>query len=163
MARPRDRRQAGPDRARQRRHRGAAGPREPAPRARAQRRQAVELGRLGVEIEALYGMPMDIEWALADGAFAICRPGRSPRCRRSRQRRTRAAHEWPLPDPKGPVRARQHRRPDARPGQPLFTTLGFEPSAPGMSATIVRLIGSSRPVAGQLFDRSTAMSTRTCS
>ncbi|MEJ2555810.1 MAG: PEP/pyruvate-binding domain-containing protein, partial [Anaerolineae bacterium] len=33
--------------------------------------QAVELARLGVQIEVLYGMPMDIEWALADGAFAI--------------------------------------------------------------------------------------------
>ena len=27
--------------------------------------------RLGVEIEELYGMPMDIEWTLVDGNFAI--------------------------------------------------------------------------------------------
>jgi pyruvate,water dikinase len=33
--------------------------------------QAAELVRLGVQIEALYGMPMDIEWALAEGAFSI--------------------------------------------------------------------------------------------
>jgi hypothetical protein len=29
--------------------------------------QATELARLGVDIEALYGQPMDIEWARADG------------------------------------------------------------------------------------------------
>jgi pyruvate,water dikinase len=33
--------------------------------------QAAELARLGNKIEELYGMPMDIEWALADGALAI--------------------------------------------------------------------------------------------
>jgi phosphohistidine swiveling domain-containing protein len=30
-----------------------------------------ELAHLGVEIEGLYGMPMDIEWALRDGKFAV--------------------------------------------------------------------------------------------
>ena len=34
-------------------------------------RTAAELMRLGVQIEELYGMPMDIEWALADGALSI--------------------------------------------------------------------------------------------
>ena len=33
--------------------------------------QAAELVRLGVRIEALYGMPMDIEWTLAGNRFAI--------------------------------------------------------------------------------------------
>lgn len=33
--------------------------------------QAVELAHLGTEIETLYEMPMDIEWTLADGKFAI--------------------------------------------------------------------------------------------
>jgi len=32
---------------------------------------AAELTRLGVQIEALYGMPMDVEWAWSDGSFAI--------------------------------------------------------------------------------------------
>jgi pyruvate,water dikinase len=32
---------------------------------------AAELTRLAVQIEALYGMPLDVEWALQDGAFAI--------------------------------------------------------------------------------------------
>jgi len=35
--------------------------------------QAAELTRLGVQIEALYGMPMDIEWAIqgTDGAAHV--------------------------------------------------------------------------------------------
>jgi len=33
--------------------------------------QAAQLVRYGVEIEELYGMPMDIEWTLEDGKFAI--------------------------------------------------------------------------------------------
>jgi len=33
--------------------------------------QAAELVQLGVRIETLYGMPMDIEWTLAKGTFAI--------------------------------------------------------------------------------------------
>jgi pyruvate,water dikinase len=33
--------------------------------------QAVELTQLGNQIEELYGIPMDIEWAMADGKFAI--------------------------------------------------------------------------------------------
>jgi phosphohistidine swiveling domain-containing protein len=33
--------------------------------------QAARLAKYGVEIEELYGMPMDIEWTLEDGKFAI--------------------------------------------------------------------------------------------
>ena len=33
--------------------------------------QATELARLGVQIEELYGLPMDIEWALSAGRFFI--------------------------------------------------------------------------------------------
>ena len=33
--------------------------------------QAAQLARIGVQIEALYGQPMDIEWALHDGRFFI--------------------------------------------------------------------------------------------
>jgi pyruvate,water dikinase len=32
---------------------------------------AIELARFGAQIEAHYGRPMDVEWALADGAIAI--------------------------------------------------------------------------------------------
>lgn len=59
---------------------------------------AAELARLGARIERLYDMPMDIEWALADGEFAIVQarpitalpePGVKP------------PTEWPLPSSKG--------------------------------------------------------------
>ena len=33
--------------------------------------QAAELARIGVQIEELYGQPMDIEWALHDGHIFI--------------------------------------------------------------------------------------------
>jgi phosphoenolpyruvate synthase/pyruvate phosphate dikinase len=33
--------------------------------------QTAELLRLGIKIEQFYGMPMDVEWALEDGRFAI--------------------------------------------------------------------------------------------
>ena len=33
--------------------------------------QAAQLADFGTQIEALYGMPMDIEWAFADGHFAL--------------------------------------------------------------------------------------------
>jgi phosphohistidine swiveling domain-containing protein len=95
-------------------------------------RQAAELAGLGVQIEQLYGMPVDIEWVLADGAgaehtaFAIVQarpitalpkaalPPEAP-----------LSIEWKLPDPKG-----QYMRtsiidlmPD--PLTPLFATLGL--------------------------------------
>jgi len=38
--------------------------------------QAVELAKLGAKIEKLYSMPMDVEWTLANGKFAIVQPGR---------------------------------------------------------------------------------------
>jgi len=49
---------------------------EPAPEDRRRRavlepEQAAALTRLGVRIERLYGQPMDVEWTLRDGAFAI--------------------------------------------------------------------------------------------
>jgi len=85
--------------------------------------QAVELARLGVQIEELYGMPMDIEWALADGTFAIVQarpitalpePEAAP------------PTEWPMPDPKGKyVRASIiDLMPD--PVSPLFATVAFK-------------------------------------
>lgn len=80
-----------------------------------------ELARFGLEIEKLYGMPMDIEWALADGEIAIlqARPITglpdvivSP------------AEEWELPDPKGRYMRASivDMMPD--PLSPLFATMG---------------------------------------
>jgi phosphoenolpyruvate synthase/pyruvate phosphate dikinase len=59
---------------------------------------AITLSELGIQIETLYNMPMDIEWVLADGAFSIV------------QARPITAlpvelvpppEEWELPKPKG--------------------------------------------------------------
>ena len=33
--------------------------------------QLKELAQLGLRVESHYGQPMDIEWALADGQFAL--------------------------------------------------------------------------------------------
>jgi rifampicin phosphotransferase len=80
--------------------------------------KAGELARMGAQIEELYGMPMDIEWTLADGEFAIvqARPittlGQGPL-------------EWKRPTPKGVYMRTSvvDLMPD--PLSPLFATLGI--------------------------------------
>jgi phosphohistidine swiveling domain-containing protein len=83
--------------------------------------QAKDLVRLGVQIEELYGMPMDIEWAHADGRFAIVQarpvtalPPAAP-----------TPTDWPLPDPKGRYMRASivDLMPD--PLTPLFATMGL--------------------------------------
>ncbi|MGD8814899.1 MAG: PEP/pyruvate-binding domain-containing protein, partial [Anaerolineales bacterium] len=81
-----------------------------------------ELTRLGVEIEELYQMPMDIEWALADGKIAIvqARPITAlPEAAAAPE------EEWPLPDPKGRYMRGSivDMMPD--PLSPLFATMGL--------------------------------------
>ncbi|MDJ0754476.1 MAG: PEP/pyruvate-binding domain-containing protein [Ardenticatenaceae bacterium] len=94
--------------------------------------QALELARLGQQIEQLYGMPMDIEWALAGGEFAIVQarpitalpePAADP------------PNEWPLPATGMYMRASiTEQMPD--PLSPLFGTLAHEP----MNKTIHELM-----------------------
>jgi rifampicin phosphotransferase len=83
--------------------------------------QAAELVRLGVQIENLYSMPMDIEWALAENRFAIvqARPITA-----LPEPEVEPPTEWPMPDLKGQyVRASiVELLPD--PLTPLFATLG---------------------------------------
>jgi pyruvate,water dikinase len=83
---------------------------------------AAELVRLSCQIETLYGMPMDIEWALAGGHFYIlqARPITA-----LPEPEAPATIEWKLPNPKG-----QYMRgsvvdllPD--PVSPLFATLSI--------------------------------------
>jgi pyruvate,water dikinase len=81
---------------------------------------AAGLTRLAVQIEALYGMPLDVEWALQDGAFAILQarpitalpPAPAPPV------------QWILPDPKMWYARGSlcEHLPD--PVSPLFATLG---------------------------------------
>ncbi|MEJ2352213.1 MAG: PEP/pyruvate-binding domain-containing protein, partial [Anaerolineales bacterium] len=91
---------------------------------------AAELAGLGTQIEDLFEMPMDIEWALADGRFAIvqARPITAlPEPEKTLQ------EQWPMPDPKG-----QYMRasiidlmPD--PLSPLFATMGLSAINHGIS------------------------------
>ena len=68
--------------------------------------QAAELARLGMQIEDLYGMPMDIEWALADGEFTIVQA-------RPMTALPEAPHRVDPAQPQGHLHARQRGRPDA--------------------------------------------------
>jgi pyruvate,water dikinase len=65
--------------------------------------QVAELVRLGVQIEALYGDPRDIEWALADGQYAIlqARPITALPEPAPQRGDAEPPEEWPMPDPKG--------------------------------------------------------------
>jgi len=111
-------------------------------------RAAAELVGLAVQIEEQYGMPMDIEWALADGAFAIVQarpitalppeaPGPEPKLQ--------SPTEWPLPKPKG-----QYMRgsivdlmPD--PVSPLFATLAIPAVARVGIKEVMRPLTRSEP------------------
>ncbi len=85
--------------------------------------QLAELVRLGVQIEALYGVPQDIEWCLADGRFFIvqARPITA-----LPEQEFEPPTTWPMPDPKSKyIRASIiDLMPD--PVSPLFTTMAFK-------------------------------------
>jgi phosphoenolpyruvate synthase/pyruvate phosphate dikinase len=77
--------------------------------------QAIELTRYGVQIEALYEMPMDIEWTLVNGQFAIvqARPI------------TSLPPEWKPPKPKVMYARGSFAEFVPDPVSPLFATLGI--------------------------------------
>jgi phosphohistidine swiveling domain-containing protein len=96
--------------------------------------QVTELARIGVQIENLYGLPMDIEWVLHDSQVSIvqARPITALPESTSGSQLTQAAasltiqaEEWKLPNPKGRyVRSSVFELlPD--PLSPLFATLGL--------------------------------------
>ncbi len=107
-------------------------------------RQAAELSRLGVDIENLYGRPMDIEWTLTDGDFAIL------------QARPITAFpepplEWSPPHPKGTyMRASVvDLMPD--PLSPLFISLGIPSFKKQMQPLGKRLVGAEPVMADDYF------------
>jgi len=83
--------------------------------------QAAKLSSIGRQIEEIYGVPIDIEWAIAQDQFAIlqARPitTLSPQAPRE--------IEWKLPNPKGQYMRNSivDMMPD--PVSPLFATLGI--------------------------------------
>ncbi len=105
--------------------------------------QAIELAKEGLRIESLYGLPVDIEWALADGEFAFlqARPITALPAPEAP-----VTIEWKLPNPKG-----QYMRgsivdllPD--PVSPLFATLAIPAISRVGVKEVLRPLTRSEPV-----------------
>ncbi len=104
--------------------------------------QAAALTRLGTQIEQLYGMPMDIEWTLTEGVFAVvqARPITA-----LPEIYSPVSIEWKAPNPKG-----QYMRgsivdilPD--PLSPLFATLGLPAIGRVGIKEVMRVLTRSEP------------------
>jgi phosphohistidine swiveling domain-containing protein len=100
--------------------------------------QAAELVRLGVQIEALYGVPMDIEWALADGRLFILQ---------ARPITALLEPEPPVPSqwklPKGSYAAMRNNIVELMidPLSPLFSTLGLAAVNTSMNRLLAGFFG----------------------
>ncbi|MBN2004028.1 MAG: phosphoenolpyruvate synthase [Anaerolineae bacterium] len=104
--------------------------------------QASELTRMGTQIEHLYGMPMDIEWTLSGGTFAIVQARPITALPESQEP---LSIEWKPPNPKG-----QYMRgsvvdimPD--PLSPLFATLGLPAVGRYGIKEVMRVLTRSEP------------------
>ena len=88
--------------------------------------QAAELARIGVQIENLYGWPMDIEWALQAGKIFVvqARPITALREPAAHSRAAQAS-EWMLPKPNGHYMRSSVFELLPDPLSPLFATLGL--------------------------------------
>ncbi len=108
--------------------RTASGTREePVPAARRRKPvlgdgQARTLAHLGAEIDRLYGMPMDIEWTLASGKFAIVQA--RPITALPEPSVTEPL-EWRLPNPKAVMARGSFAEFVPEPVSPLFATLAL--------------------------------------
>lgn len=100
--------------------------------------QVARLVQLGLQIEKLYGMPMDIEWALTEEEFAILQ---------ARPITALPELEVPLPTnwklPKGAYAAMRNNIVElmADPLTPLFSTLGLECVNTAMSELLLKFLG----------------------
>lgn len=101
-------------------------------------KQAAELARLGNQIEALYGMPMDIEWAWADGKFAIvqARPITT-----LPEPHPEPPTDWKLP--RGAYAAMRNNIVEMmiEPLTPLFSTLGLNAVNTSLGGLLTRFFG----------------------
>ncbi len=101
--------------------------------------QAAELARIGVQIEGLYGQPMDIEWVLHDGRIFVvqARPITAlPAASTATQ--VIPAAEWKLPNPKGHYMRAGVLELLPDPLSTLFATLGL----PAWSRAMAAFMGS---------------------
>ncbi len=105
--------------------------------------KAAELARLGVQIQDLYGMPVDIEWALKDGQFTILQA-------RPVTALPEAPVEWIRPNSKGVFMRGSlvDLMPD--PLSPLFLTLGIPTFLRQMRPLGKRMIGA-EPDLGEYY------------
>jgi len=91
-------------------------------------RETAELAGLGVRIEALYGMPIDIEWTLAGGQFAIvqARPVTAlpPKSEDEPEEQVEPPSGWKLPNPSGIYGRGSITEQFPEPLTPLFASLG---------------------------------------
>ncbi len=100
---------------------------------------AAKLALLGNEIENLYGMPMDIEWTLADGKFAIVQ---------ARPITALPEPELPVPTewklPKGAYAAMRNNIVELMtdPLTPLFKTFGLAAVNVSMNRTMIGFLGN---------------------
>jgi len=110
--------------------------------------QAADLAKLGTDIEALYNMPMDIEWTLADGRFAVVQarpitalPEPEPP----------VPTEWSLPD--GAYAAMRNNIVElmADPLTPLFRTFGLSAVNASMSSLLNGFFGNKDVMPGELI------------
>lgn len=106
--------------------------------------QAARLARIGVEIEELYGMPMDIEWTLAGGEFAIVQA-------RPVTAMPEAPIEWAPPDPKGTYMRTSVADLMPEPLSPLFVTLGIPSQREQMQPMGRRLMNTDLRMAKDYF------------
>src|SRR6266700_3726521 len=99
--------------------------------------QAAELARVGVQIEDLYGRPMDIEWALHNGHVSVvqARPITALPEPAAGSQETRAA-EWKLPQRKGHYMRGSVLELLPDPLSPLFATLGLPAFSRATSALL---------------------------
>jgi len=98
--------------------------------------QAMQLARLGIKIEEFYGMPMDVEWTLAAGKFAVvqARPI------------TALPPAWNLPDAKAVYGRGSLAEHTPRPVTPLFATLGLEIANQAAAELLERVAGKGAEV-----------------
>ena len=96
--------------------------------------QAEELAHLGIKIEQLYGTPMDIEWALSGGKFAIlqARPITSL---------PKPALDWTSPTPKALLMRMSFAEFVPNAVSPLFATLGVPAAEKAGQALMSEYLG----------------------
>jgi phosphohistidine swiveling domain-containing protein len=99
---------------------------------------AAALVRLGVQIEDLFGLPVDIEWALADGELSIVQ-ARPITALPAPELEPPAS--WPLPDPRGTYMRGSIADFMPDPLTPLFATMAVPAINAGMARTLQELIG----------------------